>query len=210
MDGINGIAAGQAIITGLGMAVLVWLAGHPTQVSDFPFRFQDSGFSLPVLLSFCVAGAALGFLPHNFPQARMFMGDVGSAPLGFLLAVLALWLARDHGWWLLPPLVLLHANFTLDTAITLVRRVLRGEKWYDAHREHFYQRLIRSGKSHAFVTGCEMGLQVLVLGLMVAYLRSGPVLRIGLILAVFAVWGCFFAYCEREFKGKVEIGKAES
>ena len=100
------------------------------------------------------------------------MGDVGSAPLGFLLAFLALWAAKEHGWWLLIPLALLHANFVLDTGITFVRRVLRGEKWYDAHREHFYQRLIRSGKSHAFVTGCEMGLQLLVLGLILSPIQS--------------------------------------
>ena len=157
-----------------------------------------------------IIGACAGFLPHNFPKARMFMGDVGSAPLGFLLAFLALWAAKEQGWWLLVPLALLHVNFVLDTGITLVRRVLRGEKWYDAHREHFYQRLIRSGKSHVFVTGCEMGLQLLVLGLMVAYLKSNPPVRVGLIGLVLLIWLVFFAYCEREFKNKAEIGKAES
>ncbi|MCX6924750.1 MAG: glycosyltransferase family 4 protein, partial [Verrucomicrobia bacterium] len=148
MDGINGLAAGQAIVTGLGMALLGSVASG-----------QWSVVSPPVLLSLVVAGAALGFLPHNFPNARMFMGDVGSAPLGFLLAALVIWMARGFGWWLLVPLALLHANFVLDTGITLVRRVLRGERWYDAHREHFYQRLIRAGKSHPFVTGLEMALQ---------------------------------------------------
>jgi UDP-N-acetylmuramyl pentapeptide phosphotransferase/UDP-N-acetylglucosamine-1-phosphate transferase len=195
MDGINGIAAGQGSITAAGTALITGLAA----------KSWDSSVVLGAVV---IVGACAGFLPHNFPKARMFMGDVGSAPLGFLLAFLALWAAKEHGWWLLIPLAWLHANFVLDTGITLVRRVLRGEKWYDAHREHFYQRLIRSGKSHAFVTGCEMGLQLLVLGLMVAYVWSGPVARMGLILAVLAVWGCFFAYCEREFRLKAEIGKA--
>jgi len=201
MDGINGIAAGQAIITGIGMAVLSLLATlpHPaTSIGAEPL--PASANCLPELLGFCLAGAALGFLPHNFPRARMFMGDVGSAPLGFLLAVLALWLARDHGWWLLPPLVLLHANFILDTAITLGRRVLRGEKWHEAHREHFYRRLVRSGKSHSFVTGWEMALQVVVLGLMVVYLRSSTPVRMGLIGFVLLIWLAFFAYCERSFR----------
>lgn len=197
MDGINGIAAGQGSITAAGAVLITgWVTGS----------WDD-----PVVLSGAViVGACAGFLPHNFPKARMFMGDVSSAPLGFLLAFLVLWTAKEHGWWLLLPLALLHANFILDTAITLIRRVSRGEKWYDAHREHFYQRLIRSGKSHAFVTGCEMGLQLLVLGLMVAYVWSGTGVRLGLVLAVLAVWGGFFAYCEREFKNKAESGITES
>ncbi len=83
MDGINGIASLQAAITGFGMAVL---AGQAT--GDFG--------TTPVIVSLLVSGAALGFLPHNFPKARMFMGDVSSAPLGFMLAVLGLWLAREN------------------------------------------------------------------------------------------------------------------
>jgi len=133
-------------------------------------------------------------------NARMFMGDVGSAPLGFLLATLVLWLSRDHGWSLLIPLVLLHANFVLDTAITLARRILRRERWYSAHREHFYQRLVRSGKTHTFVTLWEMGLQVVVLLLMVAYLYVGPGAGVGLIIAVIAIWLLFFWYCECQFQ----------
>src|SRR6185295_11154478 len=154
MDGINGLAAGQAVVTGIGTGVIAALG-------------TGSATEFPVLLSFLLAGAALGFLPHNFPRARMFMGDVGSAPLGFLLAALALWIVVEYDWQLAVPLFLLHANFVLDTGITLARRVLRGERWYEAHREHFYQRLVRAGKSHTFVAGLEMGLQAIVLALMV-------------------------------------------
>jgi len=189
MDGINGLAAGQAIVTGLGMALL------GSVVSG-----QSSMVSPPVLLSLVIAGACAGFLPHNFPKARMFMGDVGSAPLGFLLAALVVWIARDYGWWLLIPLGLLHANFVLDTGLTLARRILRGERWYEAHREHFYQRLIRAGKSHPFVTGVEMALQGVVLGLMVLYLYASAPVRAGLIALVILMWLAFFAYCERLFR----------
>ena len=87
-----------------------------------------------MLLAEVVAGAAAGFLPHNFPRARMFMGDVSSAALGFVLAGLAVWLGLEQGWWLLIPLGLLHANFILDTGITLGRRLLGGERWFAAHR----------------------------------------------------------------------------
>jgi hypothetical protein len=140
----------------------------------------------------------------------MFMGDVGSVPLGFLLSVLALWLAKSVGWWLLIPLSLLHTNFILDTAITLLRRVARGEKWYAAHREHFYQRLIRAGKTHSFVSGVEMALQVLVLVLMLAYVQSSVPIRILLIFAVVGIWLAFFGYCEGQFRlhGKLQSGVA--
>lgn len=189
MDGINGLAAGQAVVTGLGMALLGSMASGQWPV-----------VSPPVVLSLVIAGAALGFLPYNFPKARMFMGDVGSAPLGFMLASLVIWLARDFGWWLLLPLALLHANFVLDTGITLARRVARGERWHQAHREHFYQRLIRSGKSHAFVTLWEMALQGVVVGLMVAYVEAGTGLRAALAVGAIVVWLLFFAYCEVAFR----------
>ena len=187
MDGINGLAAGQAVVTGIGTAVIATLgAGGATE--------------FPVLLSFLLAGAALGFLPHNFPRARMFMGDVGSAPLGFLLAALALWIVVEYGWQFAVPLFLLHANFVLDTAITLARRVLRGERWHEAHREHFYQRLVRAGKSHTFVTGLEMGLQAIVLALMVCYLFGGTAVRVCTASLVLGLWLSFFVYCEAAFR----------
>jgi UDP-N-acetylmuramyl pentapeptide phosphotransferase/UDP-N-acetylglucosamine-1-phosphate transferase len=186
MDGINGLAAGQAILTGFGTALLGGLALHSYNCT-------------PVLWSVAIASAALGFLPHNYPQARIFMGDSGSVPLGFLLAVLTLWLPMIAGPWLLVPLALLHANFVLDTGITLFRRVVKGERWYEPHREHFYQRLIRSGKSHSFVTGLEMALQGLVLGLLVLYLHASTPIRIWLIASVVLLWLLFFTYCEHSF-----------
>ena len=197
MDGINGIAAGQAVVTGLGMALL---AGSASE------EFRSS----PVLLSVAIAGAALGFLPHNFPKARMFMGDVGSAPLGFLLGVLVIWLAKSAGGWLLIPLALLHANFVLDTAITLLRRVARGDCWHEAHREHFYQRLVRSGRTHAFATGWEMGLQGIVLGLMFLYLEASVPLRVGLVVMVILIWLTFFAFCEISFRRYNNRQRAET
>jgi UDP-N-acetylmuramyl pentapeptide phosphotransferase/UDP-N-acetylglucosamine-1-phosphate transferase len=187
MDGINGISGSQAGITGLATAVMTGLA-----LGDWTH---------PVVLSaVLVAGAAFGFLPHNFPKARMFMGDVSSAPVGFLLAAVALWAAVDAGWWLLIPLALLHANYVFDTGITLVRRVLRGESWHSAHREHFYQRLVRSGKSHTFTTGWEAVLQLGVAGLMIAYSGYGTSGRLALIVVVVAVWALFFIYCEWRFR----------
>lgn len=187
MDGINGIAGGQAVVTGLGTALLGGMVSN-NWISPF------------TIMSFIVAGAATGFLLHNFPKASMFMGDVGSAPLGFLLASLALGTAALHGWWLLIPLAILHANFVLDTGLTFMRRLWRGEKWYLAHREHFYQRLMRSGKSHVFVTSCEMGMQLFVLGAMITYIYATLQLRIALVTVVVLAWAFFFVYSEIRFR----------
>lgn len=187
MDGINGLAASQALLTALGSIFLVALAGER--------------WSNPLLLLLAaIAGASTGFLPHNFPNARMFMGDVGSAPLGFLLAVLTVWIAANYGWSLLLPMLLLHANFILDTGITLLRRISHREKWYQAHREHFYQRLLRSGKSHAFVTGLEMAIQTGVLAGMILYLRADWWARLLLATLVILAWGCFFIYAEKRLR----------
>ncbi len=187
MDGVNGLAGLQATITGLGTGLLGGLASGHWDAACIQFAW-------------IVGGAAAGFLPHNFPRARMFMGDVGSAPLGFLLAVLALWTARDCGAWLLIPLLLLHLNFVSDTGITLVRRVGRGEVWFRPHREHFYQRLLRSGRSHTSVTLWEVTLQLVVLVLLVLYVYVGPLLRGVIIAAAFGLWSAFFLGCERAFR----------
>lgn len=188
MDGINGIAAGQATVTGLATAALALIAGLPPSHPA-------------VWLAAAVAGSAAGFLPHNFPRARMFMGDVSSAPLGFLLAALGWWLASDTAWWMLVPVGLLHANFVLDTGITLIRRMLRGERWHQPHREHFYQRLIRAGRGHAEVTGQEMGLQLLAaIGVLLA-VKSGDRSWLGVAtVGIVTVWIVFFLRAERIFR----------
>lgn len=186
MDGINGLATIQAVVTGIGMALV---AGTVTKQWNAP----------PVIFSLVTAGAALGFLPHNFPKARMFMGDVGSASIGFILATLVLWLTADLGSRLLVPLLLLHANYVLDTGITLVRRVLRGDRWHEAHREHFYQRLVRSGCTHSQVTLAEAGLQSGVL-VMVLVFPAGPIAQGILIAVVLALWAGFFAWAEKRFR----------
>ncbi len=183
MDGINGIAAGQAFITGTGMALL---AG-----------FHSGNWSSPAIaFALIIAGASLGFLPHNFPKAKMFMGDVSSAPLGLLLALVTLWLPSQAGWDLLIPFLLLQCNFILDTSVTLVRRILKGEKWYLPHREHFYQRLVRAGKSHTAVTGLEMGLQVLCLAVLIASLQAEGWLRILAFLSIPFLWLSFFGWVQ--------------
>jgi UDP-N-acetylmuramyl pentapeptide phosphotransferase/UDP-N-acetylglucosamine-1-phosphate transferase len=188
MDGINGIAAGQAAITGMGSILIAFVTSG----------YNGGGALIGATL---VSGAAAGFLPHNFPRSKMFMGDVGSVFLGFALASIAVVTAAVNSWWLLIPFGLLHANYILDTGLTVIRRIRRGESFHEAHREHFYQRLVRAGRSHVAVTLIELGLQVIVVCLLLIYTRSGIIgkcLSSGLILLI---WALFFAWAESSFRG---------
>ena len=134
MDGINGISVVQSIVGGIHLAVV----GH----------LIDSDSVVAIGVACAVAAAA--FAPWNAPRARMFLGDIGSYFLGFLLAATALTAVISGA-----PVLLVAAPFSLyvlDTSTTLVRRIHRGVRITDAHREHAFQRLVSSGRSHTFVS----------------------------------------------------------
>ena len=131
MDGSDGLAGGMAAIGFGALALAAWLG------------------QAPGLAAFCasIAAAALAFLRFNFPPARVFMGDAGSIPLGFLAASLGILGAMQHVWpWLFPLLVF--SPFIVDASVTLMRRALQGEKIWQAHRSHYYQRVVLLGASH--------------------------------------------------------------
>lgn len=134
MDGINGISAAQVIVAG----ATFWALG------------STEGLPLLEAAGAIVVGAAVGFLPYNFPHASIFLGDVGSYFLGAWLAVLAVAGFRAG----LPPesVAFPLALYVADTAATIVRRIKRREVWYTAHRDHAYQRLVRAGWSHTRTT----------------------------------------------------------
>jgi FlaA1/EpsC-like NDP-sugar epimerase/UDP-N-acetylmuramyl pentapeptide phosphotransferase/UDP-N-acetylglucosamine-1-phosphate transferase len=140
MDGIDGIAGVQAVAGAAALAAIGVLRGEPT------LAFAGA----------VVGGAALGFLLLNWPPASIFMGDVGSALVGTLLAALPL-TARDPGPIVLGAVLAL-APFVFDAAFTLTRRVLNGENFVEAHRQHLYQRLTAAGWSHRRVTLLYAGL----------------------------------------------------
>jgi len=131
MDGSDGLAGGMALSGFFFYGVAAWLAGSP----EF------------ALVNFSIAAAAAAFLVFNFHPARIFLGDAGSVPLGFLAAALGLlgWLQRDWTWWF--P-VLVFSPFIVDASITLARRLLRRVRVWQAHRDHYYQRLVRLGWGH--------------------------------------------------------------
>lgn len=131
MDGSDGLAGGMAVIGFLTYAAAAWLAGS----AQF------------ALLSLAVAAAAAGFLLHNFHPARIFLGDAGAVPLGFLAAAFGItgWLQYDWTWWF--P-VLVFSPFIVDASVTLARRLLSGARVWEAHRDHYYQRLVQLGLGH--------------------------------------------------------------
>lgn len=131
MDGSDGLAGGMAMFGFAGYAIAAGLA------NDFAFA----------LMCASVAAAALAFLLFNFHPARIFMGDSGSIPLGFLAGAAGLYGWQQGLWPLWFPL-LVFSPFIVDASNTLLKRLLRGEKIWQAHRSHYYQRLIQLGWGH--------------------------------------------------------------
>jgi UDP-N-acetylmuramyl pentapeptide phosphotransferase/UDP-N-acetylglucosamine-1-phosphate transferase len=144
MDGMDGFAGGMTVI-GFGfLAVFGWAADHAALL----------------LIGTLTAVSALGFLPHNFPPARIFMGDVGSVTLGLLAGTLTLVGIRDgvfDAW--VPALVF--APFIVDATVTVLRRALQGATIWQAHRTHYYQRLVLHGWGHRRTVLAEYGLMLL-------------------------------------------------
>jgi UDP-N-acetylmuramyl pentapeptide phosphotransferase/UDP-N-acetylglucosamine-1-phosphate transferase len=134
MDGINGIASLQAVFVAAVLA----------------YAFAQHGEGGLSLLALAVVATCLGFLPFNLPTARIFLGDVGSGGIGFAVGALLLF-AVQRGVLDVWTALLLPSAFWLDAGLTLASRMLRGRRWYTAHREHLYQWLARRGRSHTRV-----------------------------------------------------------
>ena len=140
MDGMDGFAGGMTVV-GFGcLAYFAWVANH---------QFI---FATALILSV----ASLGFLFHNFPPASIFMGDVGSVSIGFISGSLIVLGCRDRVFTFWVP-VILFSPFIVDATNTLVRRALRRQKVWEAHREHYYQRLVLLGWGHRRTVIAEYG-----------------------------------------------------
>ncbi|WJW76717.1 glycosyltransferase family 4 protein [Thiohalobacter sp. IOR34] len=138
MDGMDGFAGGMAVIGFGTLATLAW---------------QQQAW-LPAFGCSLVVAASLGFLTQNLPPARLFMGDTGSTLLGALAGVALLGFDR-LGLLPLPLGLLLFSPFVVDASVTLLRRLLRGERVWEAHRSHYYQRLVRLGWGHGRTLAAE-------------------------------------------------------
>ncbi|AWJ89529.1 glycosyl transferase [Azospirillum baldaniorum] len=155
MDGIDGLAGSEAASIGAGLALVAALGALDPALA---------------LYGLAAAGAALGFLVWNWHPAKLFMGDVGSVPLGFTLGWLLLVLAAS-GLWVAA--LLIPAYFLADATITLLRRLAEGKKVWQAHREHFYQKATQRGRNHAQVVRLVLALNGTLLLLAVASLALG-------------------------------------
>ena len=147
MDGIDGLAGTEAAAIGAGLLLFAGVGAG----ADPALR----------TLAAAVTGAAIGFLVWNWSPARIFLGDIGSVPLGYVLGFSLLDLAVRGHWTIA---VILPLYFLSDATITLARRLLRGERVWQAHREHFYQHAVRRGLGHAAVVKRVIAADVVLIG----------------------------------------------
>ena len=160
MDGIDGIAGAEVAMVAIGyIAVLLWPFEAATRVPG------------TVPLAVVIAGACAGYLVWNWHPARIFMGDAGSIPLGFLMGTLMLDLAVRGHW---ASAIILPLVFVADATWTLLARLLRGEKLWQAHRTHFYQRAVQGAATPPMVVG-RITVANLCLIALAIYARSAPV-----------------------------------
>jgi len=177
MDGSDGLAGGMSLIGFGAYAVAAQLSGHAA------------------LAALCVAlaAASAAFLAHNFHPARIFLGDVGSIPLGFLAGALGIVGWRDDLWPLWFP-VLVFGPFLGDATLTLVKRLIRGERVWRAHKDHYYQRLVRMGFGHRATAGIGYATMLLCAAAALFGRREAPAVQAAafgaaaLLLALLAVW----------------------
>lgn len=188
MDGSDGLAGGMAAIGFGALACAAWLGGAP-------------GLAV---FNAAIAAAALAFLRYNFPPARLFMGDAGSIPLGFLAAAVGILGTRQGVWhWSFP--LLAFSPFIVDASVTLARRALRGEKVWRAHRDHYYQRLVRMGYSHRRLAGIAYALMA-VAALSGLAMEALPVLRWGVLVGWVAFYGWAAHVVDRRWEAHVHAG----
>ena len=180
MDGTDGLAGGMAAIGFAALAFAAFLAD-----------------SMPLaLVAAALASASAGFLWHNFPTARAFMGDAGSIPLGFLAGALG-FLGILQGIWATWFPLLVFSPFIVDATLTLARRMVRGERFWRAHRGHYYQRLVLAGWSqrrlalHAYVLMLAVALSAL------AARAAGPEAQLGILLGWTAAYPLLLIAIER-------------
>ena len=184
MDGSDGLAGGMAFIGFGAYALAAALAG------DVPLAVLCTAISM----------AAAAFLAHNFHPARIFLGDVGSIPLGFLAGGLGLVGWRDDVWSLWFPL-LVFAPFIGDATVTLLKRLARRERVWQAHREHYYQRLVRMGFGHRGTAYLGYALMAACAAVALLARAQPPVVQWSAFLGTSAALGVLAVWVDRRWAG---------
>jgi UDP-N-acetylmuramyl pentapeptide phosphotransferase/UDP-N-acetylglucosamine-1-phosphate transferase len=194
MDGMDGFAGGMTLI-GFGFLGALALAERAAGLG---------------VLALIVAAAAAGFLAFNYPPARIFMGDAGAVPLGFLAAALAVKGSRDNVVSLWVP-VILFSPFIVDATVVLIRRMVTGKRVWQAHREHYYQRLVLAGWSHRRTVWVEYLLMVSWGIVAMLYERWGDVGHVVVLasgLVVYATLAVAVGVVERRRRGLRQLRNA--
>ncbi len=184
MDGSDGLAGGMTLIGFAAYGSAAWAGG-------------EYGLSLLLL---CVAAAALAFLAFNFPPARVFMGDAGSIPLGFLAAAVGIvgWRVYALWPWWFPALVF--SPFAVDASVTLLKRAVRRQPVWRAHRDHYYQRLVRMGWSHRRTALAEYALMLACAVAALALRESDARVQLAALGAVAAAYAVIMLLVDRAWR----------
>lgn len=180
MDGADGLAGGMAVF-GFGAFAVV---------------SETAGAHDMALACACICGATAGFLPHNFPPAKVFLGDAGSIPLGFLAAAIGT-AGCTRGLWPSWFPLLVFSPFVVDATTTVLRRALRGERVWHAHREHLYQRMVTGGLGHARTMAAWYALMAAVAVSAVAAVWWPIHLQILLLTAWLALYCALYVFISR-------------
>ena len=191
MDGSDGLAGGMALI-GFG---------------TYAAAAARAGIEPIALASATVAACAAAFLYFNWHPARVFMGDAGSIPLGFLAAAIGFagWEAGTWPWWF-PPLVF--SAFIVDATVTLLRRMLNRERFWAAHRSHYYQRLVQLGWGHRKTAQAELGLMLACTVTALATIGSPPQTQAIVLVIMAALYVLLGLTIGRLWKNHVAINEA--
>lgn len=182
MDGSDGLAGGMALF-GFGSYCIAAAMG------------SDAGLAL---LCLCIVTSAIAVLLFNFHPARVFLGDAGSIPLGFLAAILGLvgWQRELWPWWF-PALVF--SPFVVDASVTLAKRLLRGDAVWKAHREHYYQRLVMTGFGHRKTALAEYALMAACGATAIVSKDSAPSVQATIVLAWIAIYAALATLIDRRW-----------
>ncbi|MBM3359092.1 MAG: glycosyltransferase family 4 protein [Betaproteobacteria bacterium] len=183
MDGSDGLAGGAAVIGFTFYGIAAWFGGS----MEF------------ALVNFSIAAAAGAFLCFNYPPARVFMGDAGAVPLGYLAGAMGAigWVQNDWRWWFAP---LVFSPLIADTSVTLARRLFRLERVWEAHHDHYYQRQIRLGWSHEKTALAEYALMLASGLLALALLPVAPPLQLLVLAGAAAGYLALAAVLERHWR----------
>lgn len=185
MDGADGLAG---LMAAMGFGALAVAASRAD--------------AMPIaILAGALASASLAFLAFNFPPARVFMGDAGSVPLGFLAAALGWAGVREGAWPAWFPL-LVFSPFIVDATVTLARRVAGGENFWRAHRSHYYQRLVLGGWSHRRLALASAALMAAAGASALAALWAPVMLQRGILVSWVIAYAAGLAGIDRRYPRK--------